>query len=135
MVKDVTHIDMAQEPAVGWGIRPIHSCVGPGIDSPLPPFSRILILVVGLRMPIGNVICPKSIHDLIGNLSFGWIIEEFVHGSLPANVILNGVNKLLPTFHRVSVETTVGEWAFCVNQTMAITTAPEINKNYPTGWL
>ena len=31
---------------------PIHDCIGPGFDSPVPPFSRILILVVGLRMPI-----------------------------------------------------------------------------------
>ena len=77
-------------------------CVGPGFDSPVPPFSRILILVVGLIMPIGNVICPKNIHDFVGNLSFGIITEEFVNGSLPPNVILKGVDKLLPTFHRVS---------------------------------
>ena len=30
------------------------------------------------------------------------ITEVFVYGTSPSDVILNGVNKLLPTFHRVS---------------------------------
>ena len=67
----MAHIDESQEPAVGWGTRPVHDCVGPDFDSPVPLFSRILILVVWLRMPIGNVISPKNVHDLIGDLSFG----------------------------------------------------------------
>ena len=39
-------------PCSTYSTRPIHNCVGPGFNSPVPPFSRILILVVGLRMPI-----------------------------------------------------------------------------------
>ena len=37
-------------PGVVDGI--LSDCVGPGFDSPVPPFSRVLILVIGLRMPV-----------------------------------------------------------------------------------
>ena len=49
------------------------------------------------------MICPKNVHDLIGNLRYGRITEEFIHSSSPSFVILNGVYKLLPTFHWVSI--------------------------------
>ena len=50
---------------------PIHDGVGPGLDGSVPPFSRVLILMVWFRLPITDVVGPEDVLDLVGDLSFG----------------------------------------------------------------
>ena len=54
--------------------------------------------MVGLRMPIYDVICPKSVHDLIRDLSVGRITEEFIHCSSPPDIILQGCWQIASLF-------------------------------------
>ena len=56
---------------MGRGTSPIHDGIGPGLDGSLLPFSWILVLVVGLRLPIIDVIGPEDVLDLVGDLILG----------------------------------------------------------------
>ena len=53
---------------MGRGTSPVHDGIGPGLDGSIPPFSLILVLVVGLRLPIIDVIGPEDVLDLVGDL-------------------------------------------------------------------
>ena len=69
VVKDITHILEGEQPAMGRGTCPIHDGIGPGLDGSILPFSWILVQVVGLRLPIIDVIGPEDVLDLVGDLS------------------------------------------------------------------
>ena len=56
------------EPAMGRGTSPIHDGVGPGPDGSIPPFSRVSILTVWLRLPITDVVGPENVLDIVGDL-------------------------------------------------------------------
>ena len=60
-----------KKPAMSRSTSSIHDGVGPGLDGSIPPFSRILVLVVWLRLPITNVIGPEDVIDLVGELILG----------------------------------------------------------------
>ena len=71
VVKDITHILEGEERAMDRGTSPIHDGIGPGLDGSILPFSWILVLVVGLRLPIIDVIGPEDVLDLVGDLILG----------------------------------------------------------------
>ena len=71
LVKDIAHILEDEQPAMGRGTSPIHDGIGPGLDGSILPFSWILVLVVGLRLPIIDVIGPADVLDLVGDLILG----------------------------------------------------------------
>ena len=75
MVKDIAHILEGEEPELGRGTSPIHDGIGPGLDGSILPFSWILVLVVGLRLQIIEVIGPEDVLDLVGDLIFGLITD------------------------------------------------------------
>ena len=64
VVKDITHILEGEQPAMGRRTCPIHDGIGPGLDGSILPFSWVLVLVVGLRLPIIDVIGPEDVLDL-----------------------------------------------------------------------
>ena len=71
VVKDITHILESEQPAMGRGTCPIHDGIGPGLDGSILPFSSVLVLVVGLRLPIIDVIGPEDVLDFVGDLILG----------------------------------------------------------------
>ena len=56
---------------MGRGACPIHDGIGPGLDGSLSPLIWVLVLVVGLRLPIIDVICPDDVLDLVGDFILG----------------------------------------------------------------
>ena len=68
VVKDISHILEGEQPAMSRGTSPIHDGIGPGLDGSILPFSWILVLVVGLRQPIIDVIGPEDVLDVMGDL-------------------------------------------------------------------
>ena len=71
VVKDITHILEAEQPAMGRGTSSIHDGVGLGLYGSIPPLSWILVLVVGLRLPIIDVTGSEDVFDLVGDLILG----------------------------------------------------------------
>ena len=53
---------------MGRGTCSIHDGIGPGLDGSISPFSWVLVLAVGLRLLIIDVIGPEDVHDLVGDL-------------------------------------------------------------------
>ena len=68
VIKDTTHILEGEQPAMDRDTSPIHDGIDQGPDGSIPPFSWILVLVVGLRLPIIDVIGPEDVLDLVGDL-------------------------------------------------------------------
>ena len=56
---------------MGRSTSPIHDGVGPGLDGSVPPFSRVLILMVWFQLPITDVVGPEDVLHLVGDLTFG----------------------------------------------------------------
>ena len=75
VIKDITHILEGELPTMGRGTSPIHDGIGPGLDGSIPPFSWILVLVVGIRLPIIDVIDPEDVLDLEGDLILGLLTD------------------------------------------------------------
>ena len=50
---------------------PVQDGIGRRLDGSIPPLSWILVLVVGLRQPIIDVIGHEDVLDLLGDLIFG----------------------------------------------------------------
>ena len=75
VIKDITHILEGELPTMGRGTSPIHDGIGPGLDGSIPPFSWILVLEVGIRLPIIDVIGPEDVLDLVGDLILGLITD------------------------------------------------------------
>ena len=71
VVKAITHILEGEQPARGRGTCPIHDGIGPGLDGSISPFSWVLVLVVGLRLPIIDVIGLEDVLDIVGDLILG----------------------------------------------------------------
>ena len=71
VVKDITHILEGEQPAMSRGTSSVYDGIGPGLDGSIPPFSWILVLVVGLRLPIIDVIGHEDVLDLVGDLILG----------------------------------------------------------------
>ena len=71
VVKDITHILEGGQPAMSRGTSSFYDGIGPGLDGSIPPFSWILVLVVGLRLPIIDVIGHEDVLDLVGDLILG----------------------------------------------------------------
>ena len=59
VVKNITQVLEGYDPAMGRGASPIHDGIGPCLDGSILPFRWISVLVVGLRLPIIDVICPE----------------------------------------------------------------------------
>ena len=70
VVKDIAHILEGEQPSMARGTSPIHDGIGPGLDGSIPPFSWIMVLVVGLILPIIDVIGPEAedVLDHVGDL-------------------------------------------------------------------
>ena len=75
VAKEFTHILEGEQPAMGKGTCPIHDGFGPGLDGSIMPFIWILVLVVGLRLPIIDVIGSEDVLDLVGDLIVDWITD------------------------------------------------------------
>ena len=71
VVKDITHILEGEQPAMSRGTSPIHDGIATDLDGSILPLSWILVLVVGLRLPIIDVIGPEDVFDLVGDLILG----------------------------------------------------------------
>ena len=56
---------------MGRSTSSIHDGVGPGPDGSVPLFSRVLILMVWLRLPITDIVGPEDVLDLVGDLIIG----------------------------------------------------------------
>ena len=78
---------------MGRGTSPIHDGIGPGLDGSIPPLSWISVLVVGLRLPIIDVVRPENLLDLVGDLILGGITDELVHSTILSSNVLT---KCLP---------------------------------------
>ena len=103
MVKDVTHILESKQTSIGRSTCPVHDGVGPGLDGSVPPHSRILVLVVGFRLKISDVVGPEDVLDLVGDLIFERITDELVHSTMSTNIVFQSIDKLLPRPHRVDI--------------------------------
>ena len=91
VVKDITDILEGEQPAMGRGTSPIHDSVDPGLDGSLPPISWILVLMVGLRLPIIDVIGPDYVLDLVGDLILGCITHYLVHSTVTLDIVFQKV--------------------------------------------
>ena len=59
--------------------------------------------MVGLRLPIIDVIGPEDVLDLMGDLILGSITDELVHSTVSADIALQCIDKLLTRPHWVGV--------------------------------
>ena len=59
------YINHAKLPTISWYTRPVHSCVGPGHNWSVCPFSWILILMMRFRMPNGDMISSQNICNFL----------------------------------------------------------------------
>ena len=73
VVEQGDHIQGAEQPVLGWCASSIHDDIGGLLDVVDSPFSRILILVVGFRLVISNMVVPKNFSYFLPNLGFGII--------------------------------------------------------------
>ena len=71
VVKDITDIFEGEQPAMSRGTSHIHDGIGPGLDGSILPLSWIFVLVVGLKLPIFDVIGPENVLNLVGYLILG----------------------------------------------------------------
>ena len=90
--------------AQGWGCT---CTVKEGIVDPLniliASFSRILVLLVWLTLPVTYDEVPEDVLDLVANLNLGHITYELCHRSLLPDIILKDNDKLLIRLHRIDV--------------------------------
>ena len=71
---------------------------GPGLGGYIPPFSWILVLVVGLTLPIIDVIGPEDVLDLVGDHILCSITDSLVHRNVSADIGLQCIDKLFTVF-------------------------------------
>ena len=84
---------------MGRGTSSIDDGAGPGLDGSIPPFSRVLVLVIWFRLPITDVVGPEDVLDLVGDLIFGQITDKLVHSTASMNIVFQSVDKLLSRPH------------------------------------
>ena len=71
VVKDITDIFEGKQPGMSRGTSPIHDGFGPGVDGSILPLSWIFVLVVGLKLPIFDVLSPENVLNFVGYLILG----------------------------------------------------------------
>ena len=69
------HIAHAKQPTVSSCSSPVEDGVSPCLDGPIMPLGRILILVIGLRMPTTSVAHSEDIFNLAGNFNLSIITD------------------------------------------------------------
>ena len=86
---------------MAWCTSPVHDGVGPCLDGSVLPLSRVLVLVIGFRLPITDVVGPEDVLDLVGDLNFGLITDKLVHSTTYMDVVFQSIDKLLTRPHGV----------------------------------
>jgi hypothetical protein len=66
-------------------------------------FSIILVLVVGLTLPLINVIGTANVGNFLADFGLGAVAEKFIHGASMTNIVFESVNKLLVCFHGINI--------------------------------
>jgi hypothetical protein len=88
---------------VGRGTCPIHDGIDPGFDGAIAALSRVLVLVIGFRVPARAMVNAQDVQDFVGYFDFGIVADEHVHGSPESYVIFEGIDKLLRRFEGIGI--------------------------------
>ena len=66
----------------------------PGLNGAIASLSRVLVLVVGFRMPVGTVVYTENVNDVLGNFRLCIVANELGYSSPISDVIFKGINEL-----------------------------------------
>jgi hypothetical protein len=90
---------------------------------------RVLLLLMGFTLPIGNVEGMKDVLNLLTDFNLGTVRNELSRSTTASNVILQSIDKLLVSLHAFNITnkglgtdeklhirvTTVNGWSIGVN--------------------
>ena len=65
VIEKIANIAHAEQPAVCRCSRSFKDGIGPSLNCPIPPFKRVLILMVGFRVPTTAMVHSEYIFDLL----------------------------------------------------------------------
>ena len=81
----------------------VHDLVAIPLDSLIPVLSKVLVLKVWFGLPIANAICPEDLFYSVRDFHLCPVTQEPIHGSLFPDLILESIDKLLPTFKAIDI--------------------------------
>jgi hypothetical protein len=103
MVEDIADVGNAQEPS---GIRStgfVKNVIGISFNSSNTAFGKILMLMMRFTLPLVNVVGSCNISNLLTDFDLGSITQKLIHSSTMANIVLEGMDKLLVCFHGINI--------------------------------
>ena len=88
---------------MSWGTSPVEYGVGPCFDGPIKTLRRVLILMIGFRIPTTTLVQFEDVLNFIGDFNLSIITDEFTHSSPKLNIILQSVYKLFGGLHTLYI--------------------------------
>ena len=77
--------------------------VGPSLNCPIPPFKRVMILMVGFRVQTTAMAHSEDIFWFVRNFYLCIVTDKLTHSSTKSDVIFEGADKLLRRLHGVDI--------------------------------
>jgi hypothetical protein len=76
MAENEAYVHECQKPGLGRGTRAVHPGIHHALNILVAPLDRVLVLLVGLRLPISNRIAPDYVLDLVADVELSAVAQE-----------------------------------------------------------
>jgi hypothetical protein len=103
VVQKEADIHEAEKPEGCRGSGAIKDSVGDRLDGLILMLHRVLLLLVGFTLPIGDAEGMKDVFNLLTDFDLSTVRNEHSRGATALNVILQSIDKLLVSLHAFNI--------------------------------